>query len=175
LRIGVAFVKAKELVMKNSISHLCWGLLAVSGMLLGLLGCIYHFIMPSVTATSLMAIGFVALTAGVIAEFTIFADSVTGRHLHRPELHRRGSAAATSTRAGTPAYVTIGGLPPQFANSIDSSPAAMEAARDALKHGAGGHHHGKHSRRADMTPEEFARWWAQAGQRYRDTGDLLRD
>jgi len=161
--------------MKNGISHLCWGLLAVSGVLLGLLGCIYHFIMPSVTATSLMAIGFVVLTASVIAEFAIFADSVTGRDLHRPELHRRRSTAAASTRAAAPAYVTLGGLPPQFANSIDSSPAAVEAARDALKHGAGGRHHAKHSRRANMTPEEFARWWARAGRHYRNTGDLLRD
>ena len=159
--------------MKNGFSHVCWGILAISGVLLGVLGVIYHFIMPSVTATTLMAVGLLAVTVSVIVEFTFFADSVTGRHLHHPDLHRRGAAAAARGRGCEPAYVALGGRPPQFANSIDSSPAALGAAH-ATSHGPGGHH-AKRSRRAGMTPEEFTRWWARAGRHYRDTGDLLRD
>ncbi len=155
-----------------SFSYLLWGLAAVAGLLVGSLGVTYHIILPSWTATSLMAIGFLVAATSLIVEFMIYAGMITVVE-HDDELPERGRKGSVEVpRRGPFAGSAGSGSLPQFANSVTGH---GDAAADA---------HHPHTRRAprhddappdNLTPEQLAAWWARARKRYQRTGDLRRE
>jgi hypothetical protein len=164
---------AEGLIMKRtvSVSHLLWGLTAIAGLLVGSLGVTYHVILPSWTATSLMAIGFLVAATSLIVEFMICAGMITVVEHDDEVPHRVRSGSVEVARRGSFAAGTGSGSLPQFANSVTGHGCAAAVA----------HPHARRAPRHDdtppdnLTPEQLAAWWARARRRYQRTGDLRRE